>query len=166
MTEILPCGLNRNDSDIGIHNITPYKTTLRLIPRIVTLGIGCRRGVTREAISAAVRSALEGANIDPRALERVASIDKKSDEVGLLEFVEASGLPIEFYSADELLKVEGEFSESEFVRSTVGVGNVCERSAMYCAAVYKAALHNSSINSGGRLIIKKTARDGCARLAN
>lgn len=166
LTEILPCGLNRNDSDIGIHNITPYKTTLRLIPRIVTLGIGCRRGVTREAISAAVRSALEGANIDPRALERVASIDKKSDEVGLLEFVEASGLPIEFYSADELLKVEGEFSESEFVRSTVGVGNVCERSAMYCAAVYKAALHNSSINSGGRLIIKKTARDGCARLAN
>ena len=52
-----------------------------------------------------MRSALEDANIDPRALERVASIDKKSDEVGLLEFVEASGLPIEFYSADELLKV-------------------------------------------------------------
>ena len=65
-----------------------------------------------------------------------------------------------FILRTSFLKVEGEFSESEFVRSTVGVGNVCERSAMYCAAVYKAALHNSSINSGGRLIIKKTARDG------
>lgn len=149
LPEILPCGLNRNDSDIGIyigiHSITPYKTTLRLIPRIVTLGIGCRRGVSRETISAAVRSVLEDANIDLCAVERVASIDKKSDEVGLLEFVEVSGLPIEFYSADELLKVEGEFSESEFVRSTVGVGNVCERSALY---------------RGGRIIINKTARDG------
>ena len=147
MPEILPCGLNRNDSDIGIyigiHKITPYKTTLRLIPRIVTLGIGCRRGVTREAISAAVRSALEGANIDPRALERVASIDKKSDE---------------------LLKVEDEFSESEFVRSTVGVGNVCERSAVCCIASHcgktlETESQDVSMNTG-RLVIHKTARDG------
>ena len=168
LPEILPCGLNRNDSDIGIyigiHKITPYKTTLRLIPRIVTLGIGCRRGVMHETISDAVKSALEDANIDPRALERVASIDKKSDEVGLLEFADMSGLPIEFYSADELLKVEGEFSESEFVRSTVGVGNVCERSAVCCIASHcgktlETESQDVSMNTG-RLVIHKTTRDG------
>lgn len=168
LPEILPRGLNRNDTDIGIyigiHNITPYKTTLRLIPRIVTLGIGCRRGVSRETISDAVRSALEDANIDMRAVERVASIDKKSDEVGLLEFADMSGMPIEFYSADELLKVEGEFSESEFVRSTVGVGNGCERSAICCIASHcgktlETESQDVSMNTG-RLVIHKTARDG------
>ena len=39
----------------------------------------------------------------------------------------------------------GEFEESEFVRKTVGTGNVCERAAVL---------------AGGELIIKKTAVNG------
>ena len=41
--------------------------------------------------------------------------------------------------------IAGEFAESEFVRKTVGVGNVCERAA---------------VCGGGTLIIPKTAKDG------
>ena len=67
------------------------------------------------------------------------------DEAGLLEANRRLNVPVKFYSADELNAVPGVFDESEFVRKTVGVGNVCERAA--CAA-------------GGTLMIRKTARDG------
>ena len=52
------------------------------------------------------------------------------------------------YSADELEMVEGDFAESDFVKDTVGVGNVCERAAL------KAAGEN------GILIQDKIAKDG------
>ena len=50
-----------------------------------------------------------------------------------------------FYTAAQLNAVEGSFTPSQFVQNTVGVDNVCERSA--------AA-------SGGRIIVPKTALNG------
>ena len=46
------------------------------------------------------------------------------------------------------MKIEGDFSASEFVNSTVGVDNVCERSALLCAG------------KNGRILQKKTAKNG------
>ena len=53
-----------------------------------------------------------------------------------------------FYPADALLDVQGDFSASEFVKSTVGVDNVCERAAM------------RSAGENAKLIVKKTCLDG------
>ena len=52
---------------------------------------------------------------------------------------------MEFYPAERLRDVAGEFTPSAFVSSVTGVDNVCERSAMIGAE---------------RLVVKKTARDG------
>lgn len=150
LPERLPAGLAAGETGelgiyIGIHVNEPFRRTLRLIPRIVTLGIGCRRGTAEEDISAAVSQVLEKNKIDARAVSRIASIDVKRDEEGLVSFAKKLGVPAVFYSAQELCEVPGEFAESEFVRQTVGVGNVCERAA--------AA-------AGGRLIVKKTALNG------
>ena len=41
--------------------------------------------------------------------------------------------------------MEGEFNESDFVKETVGVGNVCERAVLIQC---------------DKLILKKTAKDG------
>lgn len=130
---------------IGIRTDAPYAETLRLIPRIVTVGIGCRRCAPMEAIRAAVGQTLEENRIDPRAVCRLASVDVKRDEAGILEYAKAMKLSAAFYSADELNAVPGDFTVSEFVRRTVGVGNVCERAA---------------VCGGGRLCIRKTVRDG------
>ena len=130
---------------IGIHTDQPYISTLRLVPRIVTLGIGCRRGTPMETIYAVVKETLAAYNIDLHAVGCVASIDVKADEIGLLGCAKVLKSPTVFYTADELNAVPGEFAESEFVRKTVGVGNVCERAA---------------VCGGGTLIIPKTAKDG------
>ena len=150
LPDILPAGLFAGDSGdigiyIGIKKNTPYRETLRLIPKIVSLGIGCRRGISKERIYDAVTSVFADNGLDTLAVRGIASIDVKKDEIGLTEFARDLGVPAAFYSAGELDSVEGEFEESEFVRKTVGVGNVCERAAAF---------------GGGKLIVRKTAVDG------
>ena len=92
-----------------------------------------------------MNEALAAHGIDRRAVKCAASIDLKAQEAGLLAYCRAEELPIEFYTAEELRAVRGEFTPSEFVKSVTGVDNVCER----------AALRNAET-----LLIKKTARDG------
>ncbi|MBQ6012579.1 MAG: cobalamin biosynthesis protein, partial [Firmicutes bacterium] len=119
--------------------------TLRIIPRVLRLGIGCRRGTEADAIESAVRSVLKDHGIDLRAVKSAASIDLKKDEAGLLEFCSRWELPAAFYTADELRSVPGDFTPSPFVEKVTGVDNVCERAAAF---------------GGGRIIVKKTAMDG------
>ena len=83
-----------------------------------------------------------------KAIADVSSIDVKQDEAGLLDFCSGWKLLVRFYSADELQVVKGDFSASEFVKSTVGVDNVCERAAMLSAG------------KDAKLIVKKTCMDG------
>ena len=142
----LPAGLTLGEGETGVYMTyrtdEPFKTTLRLIPKCLVLGIGCRRGTPKETIENAVKTVLSDNGIDPRAVVSAASIDLKRDEAGLLEYCREAGLPVEFYSAEELNAVQGDFTSSDFVKSVTGVDCVSER-----AALIKAE----------QLIIKKTA---------
>ena len=102
---------------------------LQLVPRVACLGIGCRRGVSREQLEEVFARFCEERRILPQTIVRAASIDRKADEEGLLAFCAAHGWPIRFYTAEELAAAEGEFRASHFVEDTVGVDNVCERAA-------------------------------------
>ncbi|MCQ2439013.1 MAG: cobalamin biosynthesis protein [Oscillospiraceae bacterium] len=130
---------------IGIRRAEPFAETLRLVPPVVHLGLGCRRGTPQEKIDRAVDGVLEEMNIDPAAVCRVSSIDLKADEEGLLAFAREREIPVTFYTPETLRALSGDFTVSEFVRSVTGVDSVCERAAMVDA---------------DRLIRKKTAVDG------
>ena len=123
----------------------PFGVSLALSPKVVRLGIGCRRGTAREVIREAVSSVLEAHSVCPQAVKCVCSIDLKRDEPGLLAFCREQGWPAVFYAAGELAAVEGDFTPSAFVRSVTGVDNVCERAALLGAE---------------KLILRKTARNG------
>lgn len=124
---------------------TPFARTLHLVPRIVTVGVGCRRGTSSTALSDAVHGALAQAHIAPCAVSTLASIDVKADEPAIRALARAEGWNLVFYTADELAAVPGAFEHSDFVKRTVGVGNVCERAA--CA-------------QGADLVVGKQAADG------
>lgn len=119
---------------------------LHLVPRIVVLGVGCRRGVTREQLSEQIDRFLNETGLCMEAVCAVASIDIKKDEPALTEFCTQHALPLLTYSAQELAAVEGTFSASAFVQKTVGVENVCERAACLGA---KGALLLSKQAGGG-----------------
>ncbi len=108
----------------------PFLKTLNLIPQVLTLGIGCRKGKSMDEIERAVLNVLETRFISIKAVKNVATIDLKKNERGLLEFCEKYNLEIQDYSAEILEKVQGDFVESDYVKSITGIGNVCERAAI------------------------------------
>ena len=130
---------------IGWHVRTPFARTLRLIPRVLRVGVGCRRGISAEAVVRAVQTVFAENGLDTAAIRGVCSIDLKQDEPGLLAACEKNNWPVHFYTAQQLRDVAGDFTPSDFVRSVTGVDNVCERAALLDAE---------------RLIVQKTARDG------
>lgn len=109
------------------------KGALWLVPRCIVVGVGCRRGKETTAIEQPIRERLAACGIAKEAICQMASIDRKKDEVGLIET--AANFHVEFVTFPEetLKQVPGTFSSSAFVEKTVGVDNVCERSAMAAA---------------------------------
>lgn len=129
-------------------SLQPFRRmTLQLLPRIVHLGIGCRRNTPLENIEDLVLPELERFSLDMRCIAGIASVDLKKDEQGLLAFAHKYNYPATFYTAEELNALEGDFTPSSFVQSVVGVSNVCERSAVKDAG-------------GGRLLLRKTSKNG------
>ena len=143
-----PAGLTQGPAEIGVWvtartGAGPFSRTLRLAPKGLILGVGCRRGTERAAIEEAAAEDLAGS--EPLAVAAVATIDLKKDEPGLLAFCAARGLPLLTFSAGELSAVAGDFTPSDFVKGVTGVDNVCERAA--------AA-------AGGRIVVPKLAKNG------
>ena len=133
---------------VSYKDIAPFKNTLLLTPPVLFLGIGCKRDTPEERIAAAVESVFAEHELNYAAVAQIASIDVKSDEAGLLAYAENRSKPIRFFTAEELRAAPGNFSASSFVASTVGVDNVCERSAVVAAG------------DGARLLVKKTSQNG------
>lgn len=144
----------REGQELGISislndTLRPFSKTLHLIPRIVTLGIGCRKGASREDIKSLALKALETNQISVKSVAALASIDLKAQEPGLLAIAREWGAELAAYSAQELSRVEyeGAFQESEFVKQVTGVGNVCERAALLASGQ-------------GKLVQAKLAQNG------
>lgn len=129
--------------------------TLYLIPKVLTIGIGCRKGASYEKIENAVVQSLKklgGKNQKNvaqilQSTAGIASIDVKEEEPGIQQFVRKYQLPFVTFSAEELGNLDGNFSHSDFVEQTVGVDNVCERAAVKACP-------------NGTLIGKKATYDG------
>ena len=125
----------------------PFPKTLHLLPRVITLGIGCKKGKSLEDIERLVFEVLEQHQIPIHAVSNVATIDLKKEEQGLLEFCDKYKLELNIFTSAQLEAVSGSFTESEYVKKVTGVGNVCER----------AAILGSNY---GQMIQEKTAKDG------
>nr|WP_307989037.1 cobalt-precorrin 5A hydrolase [uncultured Niameybacter sp.] len=132
---------------IGTTSRVPFKETLWLVPPIITLGIGCRKGVSKLQIDQLVGRELDKLHIPMEAIKQIVSIDLKANEEGLLEWSKIYKKPITFYTGEVLSQVEGKFTPSAFVEKITGVDNVCERAAV-------------KGSNGGRLILNKIALEG------
>lgn len=69
------------------------------------------------------------------ALHGLASSARKRDEAGLQQLAADLGLPLDFYSAEQLVAHESQLSEgSDLVRELIGSASVAEASALAGAA--------------------------------
>lgn len=110
--------------------------TLFLHPKILVLGIGCKKGKSLAEIEDFVKRKFQEQELAWDSVCAVASVEQKKQEQGLLQFCHKWHLPFYTFLSEELAEVPGVFKESKFVEHTVGVGNVCERAAVRCAAEF------------------------------
>ena len=103
---------------------------LRLYPRTVVLGMGCRRDSSLNAVREMARVALSRAMIDKSAVRAIATVDRKKNEMAFLALAKEWDVELWSFTPEELESAGTKFAESPFVRKTVGVGNVCERAAV------------------------------------
>ena len=125
----------------------PFASTTQVVPKCLTLGMGCRKGKDAAGIAEAAQKVLDRAELYRDAFEQIASIDLKKDEQGILSLSENWQIPFVTYTENELKQVPGEFTPSPFVKKITGVDNVCERSAVLAS-------------DNGRLLQKKTGENG------
>ena len=121
-----------------------FPVTCRLIPKDLTVGIGCRKGRSGAELSEFLQTVFQKFDLDKRRIARFASISLKEKEAGILELAFAERAPFLTFTAQELEAVPGKFEASGFVRKTVGVDNVCERAAVLGSG-------------GGRLLVPRQA---------
>lgn len=125
----------------------PFTHTLHVVPKIVHIGIGCRRGVSEHAIESFVQEVLQEEGISFSAICQVASITRKQDELGICCFCQKHQLPFVTYTEQVLQAVPGIYTASDFVKQTVGIDNVCERAAMQ-SSQFGTILRRKSVKNG------------------
>lgn len=124
------------------------ETLIWLKPKEYVIGIGCRKDKEAEALEAFIARTLYEQGILPEQIWRMASIDVKKAESGLLAWSKKYNVLFVTYTAEELMAVQGNFEGSDFVKAQVGVDNVCERAAL------------KACEEEGELVYKKHAEDG------
>ncbi len=127
--------------------VTPYiyhtdKPILYYRPRILNLGVGCRRDCNPEGVTDYISNRLIENGIAPSAIKSVSTIDIKKDEAVVARLSEWNNVKLcNIYAADELKDIEVP-NPSEKVREVTGVAGVAESCAI-------------KASDGGRLILEK-----------
>ena len=121
----------------------------KIIPQNIFIGIGCKRGVSKEHIIEKLKYAMDKQNLELSAIKMAASAWVKSDETGLLEAMKELDIPIKFFEKEEILKLENLIEEkSEYVKKTIGVYGVSEPCAFLASS------------GKGKFLAKKIKLDG------
>jgi len=127
----------------------PVITTATETLKPLVVGIGCRKGISREQAGAAVRGALSKISRGLKEIREVATIDLKAEEPGLLGWCEENDLPLRIIPRTLIEQRPWVTNASTWVRESIGVDGVCEPAALL--ATFR-----------GRLILPKTTCDGVA----
>ncbi len=131
---------------VDIRKILGYEQPFCVLrPKILHVGIGCRRGTYKDKIISAINKVFEENNLSTNCIQSLATIDLKKDEVGIIEAGQQLQCQVTFYSSDQISSISHLFQNSDFVKETIGVGSVCEP----CAFL-----------AGGELIVGKTVFNG------
>lgn len=149
----MPAGLIRTqEGPVGVaitvhEDCHPFARTVAAYPVILHIGIGCKRGTSRERIAQRVEEDMKQIHVSWHAVADISTIDIKKTEAGLTAFAEQHHLPIHYYTVRQLNDAPGTFMSSDFVRRIIGTDNVCERAAVLAS-------------HGGTLLLQKSGKDG------
>jgi cobalamin biosynthesis protein CbiG len=105
---------------------------LRLHPPVLWAGVGCRRGTQPEEILGLLRSVFGAESLALDSLAGLASVEDKRGETGLLAAAGELGLPLRFFTREELSRAPVA-TPSAAAREHLGLEGVCEAAAILAA---------------------------------
>lgn len=122
---------------------------LYLRPPSLLVGMGCRKGTSKELIAQAAQETLEAKGYSTASVAALGSAWLKAEESGLRALAADWQIPFICYEKESLAQAVKEYQleQSNFVSQQIGVGNVCEAAA-WLQNQYKQ----------GKLVIPKTKR--------
>jgi cobalt-precorrin 5A hydrolase len=125
----------------------PVITTATEALKTLVVGIGCRKGVAAEQITAAVSLALGKRPLNE--VREIVTIDLKANEPGLVEFCGQHDLPLRILASVTVAERPWVTQPSSWVQQNIGLPGVCEPCALIAA-------------NRGKLIVPKMTLDGVA----
>jgi cobalt-precorrin 5A hydrolase len=108
----------------------PVVTTAPETKKRLIIGVGCRKGTSREEILETIDQALKEGECSMDDVRCVASIDLKENEPGLKEACLALRVPFRTIPSDLIKRFNGPFQRSAFVKEKIGVEGVSEPCAL------------------------------------
>ena len=99
----------------------------------VVAGLGCRRGCSAQELSSLLLDSLQAHGVPLDNLVGLASIAHKRDEPGLQVLAEQLGVPLSFFSAEQLLPYVQRVQGSDHVQAITGSPAVAEPCALALA---------------------------------
>lgn len=132
-------------------SISCHKPYCILRPKNLTVGVGCKRGKTRDEILEAIFNVFKSNNLSIKSIESLATIDIKKDEQGLIEACKYLGCRFYTFLKEQIRSVQEMFRGSAFVEKVVGVTGVCEPCAYLTSGeviVGKTLLNGVTVSVG------------------
>ncbi|MEC4816169.1 MAG: cobalamin biosynthesis protein, partial [Scytonema sp. PMC 1069.18] len=142
----------------------PHPTPYTLHPsKVLWVGIGCQRGTSRELIEMAIEHVFKENQLVESAIAGIATIDTKSNEVGLLELCQDRNLPLKTFACDILSQVCIP-NPSQAVQNEVGTLSVAEAAAL-CASESQTLLIPKQIFKSSSVPISTPLLKGAVTVA-
>lgn len=107
----------------GLENHPNY---LKINPKIIALGIGCKKNIPIELMEEEVSNYLKNNNISANSIRLIGSIDIKKDEQAIIELAKNLKANFLVFSADEIKQSEfyKDIPKNDFVSGITGVNSV------------------------------------------
>ncbi|WP_415954162.1 precorrin-3B C(17)-methyltransferase [Streptomyces sp. KLOTTS4A1] len=113
-------------TDRAVH-VAPRQAVLR--PPSLVVGVGASKGAPADEVFGLITDALAEAGLSARSLARLATVDAKADEPGIVAAAERFGVPVVTYGAEELAAIPVPHP-SEAPLAAVGTPSVAEAAAL------------------------------------
>lgn len=127
------------------------RRTLVLRPRDIVAGIGCGRGASKAEIKDALETAFRKAGLSTLSIARIATIDLKKNERGLVALAKELSVPVETWAAERLRAVRCPSGPSKAALAATGAGAISEPAAL--------------LSSGARRLCLKKTKKGRVTIA-
>ncbi len=124
--------IGESENSAGVVVVSNKKNIdiMRLYPKNLIVGIGCKRGTSKEELVKGLDTVMKKHNLAYESIKKIATVDIKANEIGIIELAKDLGRNLVIITREDIKKVEDDFIGSEFVKNQIGVGCVSEPCAL------------------------------------